>query len=142
MSRRALLAVLSCVLLAGCPDREVRLRIHTPAACPGDPPDAGDMPCPLAPTLSILTRIVRTDGTVAHSTCVRAPGALCAYEDLDEHVFIADIDPARGVEVEIEGFAGAACARPSVFRCDSFGDGVVDLGQDVVALWCECPRRF
>lgn len=136
--------LLLLLALAACTDREVSLRIHTPAECNGGVPDASPPECPLAPVAGVRTVLQRADGSIAFDRCERVQDALCTYEDLSGFVFIDGVPPSDGIEIRIEGSAEADCGLPTVFRCDSFGDNVVDLRRTgvVVPMWCQCPRAI
>jgi hypothetical protein len=139
------------LLAASCGDRELTLEIHTPRdCCRPINPDAGcvEDPCPLRMVRSIETVLERADGTVAYRRCGAPPDGLCAYEDLRGYRFIGSVEPSDGIEVRVEGFAAEGCPRPDpgqpttdpvFFRCDSFGDNVVDLRRGgEIPMWCEC----
>lgn len=139
MIRRLVIPLLALALV-GCP-RQVTLDIHHPEECAGDPP----ADCPLRGITHFQTRLVRVDGTLVPlpDGCQEAPGGLCTYQDLASVVFVDNISrPADAIEIRIDGIAGEGCEPPAltIFRCESFGDTVVDLElDDRVPIWCDCP---
>ena len=136
------LAVIAAVA-SGCSDRPIRLELHTPSSCcrEVDPerPCVED-PCPLRDLLSIQTTLERADGTTAVGACAEAPADVCSYDDLEGFAFIDDVEVEGGLEVRLEGFPAEGCSGDLLFRCESFGDNVVDLRREglVVPMWCDC----
>ncbi|GAB5541182.1 MAG: hypothetical protein RLO52_09995 [Sandaracinaceae bacterium] len=149
--RRAWLAVFALLAGVGCSDtgfRRVDLAFKVPGMCGPPMGDAGpsDLACPLGSVGSFRTELLRVDGTQGtEPDCIPALHAvtaapLCDWDDLLELKYLRRGSPSDGVDILITGWTGPDCDGNLALRCESLGDGVIELGTiQEVAVWCDCP---
>lgn len=139
------------VLAAGCSDsgfRRVDLAFQVPGMCGEAQVDGGapEPACPLGAVGSFRTELLRVDGTQGvEPDCIPALHAttgerLCGWSDLIDLKYLRRGSPSDGVDILITGWTGDDCDGNLALRCESLGDGVIELGTiEEVAVWCDCP---